>query len=221
MISVILINHNYAQYIKSCLNSILENNQEIIGEILIINDSSSDNSEEIIKHYLKNSKIKYFKVNFKSLPMSYNFGIKNSNFPLITKIDADDLFEKNFIDDYYTELRNKKCDLIFGNLKIIDEKMNLIKIKNQTQRMIGSKLSYPVGSGTIFKKTIWKQIGGFDEKLKYQDDYDCWLKINKIKDLKFGVINNSGYKYRMHKLNMSKSFVYKNLSKIYVLLKNI
>ena len=57
MISVILINHNYAQYIKNCLNSILENNQEIIGEILIINDSSSDNSEEIIKHYLKNSKI--------------------------------------------------------------------------------------------------------------------------------------------------------------------
>ena len=39
---------------------------------------------------------------------------------------------------------------------------------------------YPVGGGTIFKKDLWKEIGGFDEKLKFQDDYDFWLIINKL-----------------------------------------
>ena len=46
----------------------------------------------------------------------------------------------------------------------------------------------------------------FDEKLNYQDDYDFWLKINKIRNIKLGAINKSAYKYRMHSLNMSNKF---------------
>jgi len=220
MISVVLITHNYGKYIQNSLNSILNNNQSIIGEIIIVNDSSEDNTEELIKKYLANPKIKYFFVKFKSLSKSYNFGVNKSLYPLITKVDADDLLDKNFIEDYYNELNLKNYDLIFGNLKILDEKMNLLRLKNQPKELIGSKFKYPVGSGTIYKKSIWKKVGGFDEKLKYQDDYDFWLKINKIKDIKLGSINESGYKYRMHSQNMSKSILKKNLSKIYVFLKN-
>jgi glycosyltransferase involved in cell wall biosynthesis len=220
MISVVLITHNYGKYIQNSLDSILNNNQSIIGEIIIVNDSSEDNTEELIKKYLTNPKIKYFFVKFKSLSKSYNFGVNKSIYSLITKVDADDMLESNFIDNYYNELNLKNYDLIFGNLKILDEKMNLLRLKNQSKELIGSKFKYPVGSGTIYKKSIWQKIGGFDEKLKYQDDYDFWLKINKIKDIKIGSINKSGYKYRMHGQNMSKSILKKNLSKIYVFLKN-
>lgn len=152
MISVILIAHNYEKYIENCLNSILSNNNSFVGEIIIVNDSSEDNSEQIINKYLANPKIKYFYVKFKSLPKSYNFGIKKSNFPLITKVDADDLLESNFFDDYFKELKIKNYDLIFGNLKIVDENANIIKVKTQDEELIGSKFFYPVGSGTIYKK---------------------------------------------------------------------
>tara|TARA_B100001093_G_C26818689_1_gene1010897 strand:- start:233 stop:901 length:669 start_codon:yes stop_codon:yes gene_type:complete len=221
MISVILITHNYEKYIENCLNSILSNNNSFVGEIIIVNDSSEDNSEQIINKYLANPKIKYFYVKFKSLSKSYNFGIKKSNFPLITKVDADDLLESNFFDDYFKELKIKNYDLIFGNLKIVDENVNIIKVKTQNKELIGSKFFYPVGSGTIYKKKIWEQIGGFDERLNYQDDYDFWLRINKIRNIKLGAINKSAYKYRMHSLNMSKNLIKKNLSKIYVFLKNL
>ena len=220
MISVVLITHNYEKYIENCLDSILSNNNSFIGEIIIVNDSSKDNSEQIINKYLSNPKIKYFYVNFKSLSKSYNFGIKKSNFPLITKVDADDLLESNFFEDYLKEFKAKNYDLIFGNLKIIDKDTNIIKTKIQDKKLIGSKFFYPVGSGTIYKKKIWEKIGGFDEKLNYQDDYDFWLKINRIRNIKLGAINKSAYKYRMHSLNMSKSFFKKNLSKIYVFVKN-
>ena len=143
-----------------------------------------------------------------------------SQFALITKVDADDILESNFFEDYFTEFKIKNYDLIFGNLKIVDKDMNIIKIKIQDKKLIGSKFFYPVGSGTIYKKKIWEQIGGFDEKLNYQDDYDFWLKINKIRNIKLGAINKSAYKYRMHSLNMSNNLVKKNLSKIYVFLKN-
>ena len=70
MISVVLITHNYEKYIENCLDSILSNNNSFIGEIIIVNDSSKDNSEQIINKYLSNPKIKYFYVNFKSLSKS-------------------------------------------------------------------------------------------------------------------------------------------------------
>ena len=220
MISVVLITHNYDKYIENCLESILKNNNSFVGEIIIVNDSSEDNSERKINKYLSNPKIKYFYVNFKSLSKSYNFGVTKSQFPLITKVDADDILESNFFEDYFTEFKIKNYDLIFGNLKIVDKDMNIIKIRIQDKKLIGSKFFYPAGSGTIYKKKIWEQIGGFDEKLNYQDDYDFWLKINKIRNIKLGAINKSAYKYRMHSLNMSNNLVKKNLSKIYVFLKN-
>ena len=128
-----------------------------MGVIIIINDSSQDNSEELINDYLGNSKIKYFYVNFKSLSKSYNFGVKKSKYPFITKIDADDLLEENFFEDYFNELLANNYDLIYGNLKIVDDKLKLIKIKNQTSELIGSKFNYPVGREQFIIKKSGKK----------------------------------------------------------------
>tara|TARA_X000000950_G_scaffold288092_1_gene403256 strand:+ start:4454 stop:5122 length:669 start_codon:yes stop_codon:yes gene_type:complete len=220
MISIILITHNYGVFIDDCLNSILANNQSLIGEILIIDDSSNDDTFEKVKNYLNNSKIKYFLVNFKSLSKSYNYGVQKSKYDFISKIDADDLIDKSFIQNYFEELKKNKYDLIFGNLKIVDENLNFLRIKEQSKKFINSKFNYPVGGGTIYKKKILENIGGFDENIRYQDDYDFWLKINKIENIRIGTINNANYLYRMHRKNMSKNILKKYLTKIYVLLKN-
>ena len=83
------------------------------------------------------------------------------------------------------------------------------------------KLKYPYGSGTIFKKVLWEKVGGFNEKIKYQDDYDFWLRLNKLKKIKIGYINQSLYNYRKHKNNMSKNFYEKNITKTKILFKNL
>ena len=65
MISVVLLAHNYGKYLSDCLNSIINNNLSLIGEIIIINDKSTDNTKEIVEKYmLVNSKIRYFETNF-------------------------------------------------------------------------------------------------------------------------------------------------------------
>ena len=64
------------------------------------------------------------------------------------------------------------------------------------------------------------KLGGFDERIKYQDDYDFWLKIKKLKNIKIGYIEQPGYNYRLHGKNMSKNFLKKNLTKIFVLLRS-
>ena len=77
-----------------------------------------------------------------------------------------------------------------------------------------------MGSGTIFNKSVWSSVGGFDEKLYYQDDYDFWLRINK-KKFNIGYVNKALYCYQKHSENMSNSLFKKNLTKMYVFFKNI
>ena len=181
MISVILLTHNYAKYLPKCLNSIMKNDNSLIGEIIIINDNSTDNTDEIISKYqLTNSKIKYFKTKYLSLTKSYNFAVRKSRFEFITKVDADDMLEKNFLKDFFEQLKKNEYDFIYGNIKVSDSLGRFKFIKKQKKNFINSFFNYPLGSGTIFKKKLWQQIGGFDEKIKYQDDYDFWLKIKKI-----------------------------------------
>jgi len=55
MISVILLTHNYANFLSDCLDSINKNDTSLIGEIIIINDNSSDNTDEIVSQYNQTS----------------------------------------------------------------------------------------------------------------------------------------------------------------------
>ena len=222
MISVILLTHNYANYLSECLDSILKNDISLIGEIIIINDYSTDNTDQVVSKYqTQSSKIRYFKTKFLSLNKSYNFGVLKSNFEFITKIDADDSMNKNFISNFFCELKEKNYDFIFGDIRIVDSDGNLITVKKQNINFIKSFTKYPLGSGTIYKKNIWEQLGGFDEKIQYQDDYDFWLKIKRLKNVKIGYLSEQGYNYRKHNKNMSKNIFKKNLTKLFVFLRGV
>ena len=54
-ISVIIPVYNTGNYLKKCLDSILNQTLKEI-EIIIVNDGSSDNSLDIIKRYMKKNK---------------------------------------------------------------------------------------------------------------------------------------------------------------------
>lgn len=222
MISVIIISHNYGRYLQDCVNSILDNDHNLIKEIIILNDASTDNTEEVSKrNAAQNKKIKYFYRDFLSLSKSINFAIKNSVSPWITKIDADDLLKPFFLKSFFNFAIKNNLDYVYGNLLVKDEIKNRTFVKNQKVKGIKKFFCYPVGSGNLFKKKLWEDIGGFNEKIYYQDDYDFWLKIVKKKNLKIGHLGEAGYIYRKHNKNMSKNKFKKNLTKIKVFFSNI
>ena len=90
-------------------------------EIIIVNDGSTDNSEEIIQKWINENQhkktIKYFKKENGGLSEARNFGVKQATGEYITFVDSDDYLEGN----------------IYKNLeKYIDEKIKLIKFKMST-----------------------------------------------------------------------------------------
>ena len=119
MLSIIIISHNYGRYLQQCIDSVLKNNKKLVNEIIILNDSSTDDTEEISKkNIIKNKKIKYYKVNFYSLSKSYNYAIKKAVSEWITKIDADDYIKPFFLKNYFNYILKKKLDYVYGDLII-------------------------------------------------------------------------------------------------------
>ena len=217
MISVIVISHNYGSFLDKCLKSILKNDKKLIKEVIVLDDSSEDNTFDVVYKFKKKyKKIKYFKKNFKSLSKSINFSVRKATGSWITKVDADDYINQNFLKDFYNKIKLNKFNYIYGNIKIknLNSKNNYILRQNHK---LNSLLNYPLGSGCVYKKEIWLKVGGYNENIRYQDDFDFWLNLKKSKILKIGYINKANYIYQKHSSNMSASLIEKNLTKIYLL----
>ena len=96
--SVIVPIYNSEKYIKKCLDSLVNQTFKNI-EIILVNDGSTDNSEDIIKQYLKDKRIIYLKKENGGQASARNLGLSKAKGDYISFIDSDDyvdldMFEK-------------------------------------------------------------------------------------------------------------------------------
>lgn len=96
LISVVIPLYNKAKFICETLDSVLQQDYSNL-EILVVNDSSTDESLEVIKTYC-DSRIKIINNQTnQGLSESRNIGIKNSKGELIALLDADDTWAVNYL----------------------------------------------------------------------------------------------------------------------------
>ena len=114
-VSIIVPIYNAEKYLDKLLEKIMKQINEKI-EIILINDGSSDMSEEICINYEKLLKknIKYLSQNNKGVSEARNAGIKLATGKYITFIDSDDMISLKYI-DIICNLCNSNADIIeFG-----------------------------------------------------------------------------------------------------------
>ena len=201
-ISVIIPVYNGEKYIKKCLDSVLNQSKKEL-EIIIVNDGSSDKTEEIIKEY-KDKRIKYFKNTNHGIGYSRNFGIEKSKSKYITFLDSDDYMDKDECKLLYEKTINDDLDICICDFyKVYDnslEEVNLGNFKNSSLKdnpdIITENLN-PWGKLYNRKMLIDNNIR-FVEDLKYEDapfviEAFCNAKkIGKInKYLHYYVIHNN------------------------------
>lgn len=125
LISFIIPVFNCEKYIRNCLNSVLSQRLNLEEfEVIIINDGSTDNTEAIIKEYIKIHKnFRYFYISHQGVSTARNHGIKIAKGKYLYFMDADDkLLESGLrilIDNYVRPF--KYPDLISFNSRTVDK----------------------------------------------------------------------------------------------------
>lgn len=111
-ITVAIPVYNCEKTLKKCLDSIINQTFEEI-EILIINDGSPDNSEEICLDYIKkDERIKYVRRENGGLASVRNLALETSNGEYLCFIDSDDYIDLNALSFMYEKAQKEKSDIV-------------------------------------------------------------------------------------------------------------
>ena len=122
-VSVVVPIYNAEKYLKQCLDSVVNQTLKDI-EIILINDGSTDGSEEICKHYLSDQRVKYYsKVNAGAV-MARRDGISYAQGEFIGFVDADDYVTTDMCEKMYQAGVTADADICVCDYEIIFDNAN-------------------------------------------------------------------------------------------------
>lgn len=214
LLSIVVPVYNTSNYLSKCLKSILRalpKSLKTSSEILIINDGSTDNSEEIILKFQKKypELIKYIGQKNKGLGNVRNVALKNIRGKYIASIDSDDTINKNFFLDA-VDYMNDNIDIIMYNwLSMIENGNFETSAIEWCFNSIGKYegLLYttimPSACNKIIKKELYDNL-----KIKYNEDKYEDLSTNPFimlaaKTIKY--INKPYYEYYIRSDSIMRS----------------
>ena len=109
-ISIIIPAYNAEKYMRKCLDSLIHQTKKEL-EFIIVNDGSTDSTEEIIKSY-QDKRIKYFKNKNQGIGKTRNFGLTKATAKYILFLDSDDYLEKTACERLYQKIENDDLDVV-------------------------------------------------------------------------------------------------------------
>ncbi len=206
-VSVLLSVYNDEKYIGEAVDSILSQTLKDF-ELLIIDDSSTDKTRDIISAY-KDPRIRLVKTkNNIGITKSLNKGLGIARGKYIARLDSDDISCPDRLEKQLICIEsNKNYAMVGSRTEVIDESGKHIQYWNQEEipELIFYTLSYRnclTSSSVMFDKEIVISLGGYDESCDRAEDFDLWYKISR----KYKIYTIPEYLVKWRKRDESHSF---------------
>jgi len=194
ILSVIVPTYNSSITLKKCLDSIILQNIQDKYEIIIVNDGSTDNTDEEVGNFIKNNpnvNIRYFYKENGGVSSARNFGLRVAKGYYIALLDSDDIWLPNKIN---TQLKYFKAneDIEFLGTNRNNEYHPYISTTKKIYKLTLSLLFlkwWPSTPTVMFKTDLIKKTGYYDENMKYAENGEFYYRV--IKYSKLYVLNDS------------------------------
>ncbi len=192
-ISVIVPTYNRAHTIVKAIQSIRDQSYPVT-EIIVVDDASTDNTENMVLS-IGDERISYHRLNRnRGAAGARNHGVAQANCDMIAFLDSDDVWHPDKIEkQVLLKEENADLGLIYtAYVRIYDTSESIHPNLNGEDKLEGDMLSQvlyknTVGTPTVLmKKSLFDDIGGFDEDLRCLEDWD--LIIRAAKETKFGFV---------------------------------
>lgn len=187
-ISVIITVYNDYEYLEQAISSVIA--QELLpSEIIVIDDGSKEEkAETITKSFIKNDhniNILFFKKENGGASSARNLGLEKSSFNYIAFLDVDDRMLSNNLKDKYNVIKMLDDNYfgVYGGSIRSDNKEEIFTLFDGVVNtsLIDTQI-YGIPGGSpffLFNKVSLKNIQGFDENLKCNEDYDLIIRLFK------------------------------------------
>ena len=212
-IDILMATYNGEKYLKEQIDSILSQTYNEFN-LIISDDASSDNTLEILKEYKnKDKRIKIFKQDKNvGVISNFEFLLKQVENDFFMFADQDDVWEENKIKHSMKKIKEDDADLVYTDLKVVDENLNEISGSYWKLRGFENKIykynnfeslylnNYITGCTIICKSKWIKKILPLPKSSKYVI-HDYWIPLIISMNGKISYISKPLIKYRQHEEN--------------------
>jgi glycosyltransferase involved in cell wall biosynthesis len=202
--SVVIPTYNRAEFIEATLESVLTQTYPHF-EVLVVDDCSTDNTDEVMQPYISSGKVRYFKNESNSeRAYSRNVGLEAAIGDFATLLDSDDFMYPSNLADAAAYARAHPDIKCFHNLyEFVDAERKVVRhfqlapLRNQIKAIAMGNFMACVGD--FMHRDIYKHYK-FDTfpPLSGSEDWDFWLrvladhKVGRIEKINNGVLQHGG-----------------------------
>ena len=209
-VSILMPVYNAEKYLSTAIKSMLSQSFKDF-EFIIVDDASNDASWKIIKEFAKkDGRIKAFR-NPKNLrtTKTLNKGLKKAKGKYIVRMDGDDYSYPERIEKQVKYMETHPAIGVSGGvIEVCDEDLKILNKRGYplTDKKVREKIfrySPFAHPATIWRTSVLKKVGGYNESLPLSQDYELYFRVGQIS--KFGNLSRILIKLRTH--NDSSSII--------------
>ncbi len=213
MISVILPVYNGADVIAQSIESVLCQTYTNF-EFIIINDGSKDNTLEIVNAYAeKDSRIRVLDQENRKIPRTLSRGFREAKGEFYTWTSADNVMDKDFLAKMVSDLKEKPgAGMIYANMRLIDAKGKKLRRHGWYEFPMGcGNVIFPtnayelntyanntIGAAFMYRAATAEILGCYSSFKHTLEDYDYWMRMNSLLELRHTDFTEPVYSYRWH-----------------------
>ena len=204
LVSVIIPCYNHASFIEETINSALKSSYPNI-EIIIVNDGSTDESENIaLKYQELHKNIFYIYQKNQGPAAARNNGIQSARGVYILPLDADDHISTDYIEKSVEILNNhKEVKLVYCEAEFFGERYGKWNLPDFSRKMLArDNIIFP---SALYRKSDWQTVGGYSNVMIWGwEDWEFWISLLESggEVIKLPI---TGFYYRVRKGSRRKS----------------
>lgn len=207
LVSVIIPNYNYAQYLPQSIESVLNQTYPNI-ELIVVDDGSTDNSSDVIRPYEK--LLTLIEQDNAGVSAARNHGLALAKGDFICFLDSDDSWESEKIERQIPKFLDTTVGVVYSSINICDESLAFREIMPALHRgdCSGLYFKYPTSaivllgcSGAMIRRDVAIEVGNFDTSLNTSADWDYFRRIANVTRVDF--VDIPLVNYRRHSGSMS------------------
>jgi len=233
LVSIIMTSYNHEDYIGAAIQSVVDQTYQN-WELIIIDDGSADGTVDIIKTFLGDKRIKFFEQKNHGVSYTSNRAMEKATGEVICFLDSDDVWLPEKLEKQIKKYNNGN-DIICTKVQVIDDKNrilypnwvtrafnnddeNIFLPENVTRNFMTN--NYFCKSSVLIKKSLFQEVGYFDERYTNAYDYKKWIECLRKTTL-VARCDDKLTLYRWHKNNESSNSIYRtNLEVVLILMEN-
>lgn len=181
-VTVVIIAYNTRDFVEVAIDSVLRQTFRQL-ELVVVEDGSDDGTRALVAG-IDDPRVRYLRQENAGPSAARNLGIRASSGELIAFLDSDDWWEPAKLERQVAALSaHPECGWAFSGARqvtefgqVMDE--GLPQVSGHVLRhMLPVNCVTGSSSSVIVRRRLLESVGGFDETLRYSEDWDLWLRL--------------------------------------------